>query len=231
MAVKLVVFDMAGTTVKDNDNVHQSLINAFRLENIEVTRDEANKVMGYPKPIAIKQLLHAKLNGSLQKSIHEYEFIDKIHKNFISDMVHFYLNHPDVREKEGASSTFKELKKRNIKVVTDTGFDRNIANAILKRLGWQKDGLIDASVTSDEVPNGRPYPDMIFKAMNLAKVKDSREVVKVGDTASDLLQGNKAGCGMVVGITSGAFKEEELKVYPHTHLISQLPELLDLIDQ
>ena len=84
------------------------------------------------------------------------------------------------------------MKERKLKVAIDTGFDCQITNSILQRLGWVQNNLIDVSVTSDEVPRGRPYPDLIFKAMELTHVTDSKCVTKVGDTTSDLLEGNSA---------------------------------------
>jgi len=229
MHVKLVVFDMAGTTVKDNDNVHQFLINAFNEEGFQISRDEANEVMGYPKPQAIKQLLQLKLNGNFKKGIMQYELIQKIHNHFLEGMVDFYENAPEVGEKEGVSETFAKLKEKNIMIVTDTGFDRKIADTILTRLKWKEKGFLDGSVTSDEVAKGRPFPDMIYKAMKIAGVKDAGSVAKVGDTVSDLLQGRRAGCGCVIGITSGAFKEVDLKSVPHDYLINHISEVLQFV--
>ena len=50
------------------------------------------------------------------------------------------------------------------KVALDTGFTRAIADVILARLGWDST-VVDASVASDEVERGRPYPDLIYRAM------------------------------------------------------------------
>lgn len=108
----------------------------------------------------------------------------------------------------------------------DTGFDRAITQAIVDRLGWQRDGKIDFSVTSDEVAQGRPYPDLIFKAMELTGVTDPGSVMKVGDTPSDLQEGSAGGCRYVVGVTTGAFTRKELALYPHTHIVDQLAEIL-----
>jgi phosphonatase-like hydrolase len=91
---------------------------------------------------------------------------------------------------------------------------------------------IDATVTSDEVAQGRPFPDMIFRAMELTGVTDVKRVAKVGDTPSDLGEGMAAGCGWVVGVTGGSHTREELLAHPHTHLIpsiAQLPVCLDTI--
>jgi len=118
------------------------------------------------------------------------------------------------------------LKANGIKVVVDTGFDRQIVTPLLKRLGWKENNLIDDSVTSDEVKQGRPFPDLIFEAMKRTGVRDVARVAKVGDTASDLHEGTSAGCRYVLGITTGAFSRAELAKEPHTHLIESISELL-----
>jgi phosphonatase-like hydrolase len=145
-------------------------------------------------------------------------------------MIDFYRHDPGVAEKEGASDIFRALRQRHVKVAVDTGFDRGITNAIFERLGWLDAGLLDASVTSDEVPRGRPFPDMIHRAMQLTGTRTAAEVAKVGDTASDLLEGQAAGCRWVIGVTTGAFREAELRPYPHTHLIREVTEILPLLE-
>jgi hypothetical protein len=104
-----------------------------------------------------------------------------------------------------------------------------IAQIILDRLGWERDRLIDASVTSDEVERGRPHPDMIHFLMRRLGIADARQVAKVGDTPADLEEGHRAGCGLNIGVTQGAHSREQLAAHPHTHLIgtvADLPELL-----
>jgi len=48
-------------------------------------------------------------------------------------------------------------------LATTTGFDRPLCTAILARLGWQH--YFAASITSDDVLDGRPAPYMLFRAM------------------------------------------------------------------
>ena len=228
MAIELVVFDLAGTTVKDNKDVHRVLQQALQQHGVAISIEDANDVMGIPKPVAIEQLLRKRYTGS--KSITE-NWIDEIHRIFVRQMIDFYKYDSSVGEKDGTSDTFRMLKERKLKVVVDTGFDRPITAPLLERLGWQKANLIDASVTSDEVPRGRPYPDMIFRAMELTGVRDARAVVKVGDTASDLQEGNAAGCSLVIGVTTGAFSHEQLLKEKHTHLVSSLLDIPEIIAQ
>lgn len=226
MKVELVVFDLAGTTVQDNRDVHRILQFALRKHGITISLEDAKAVMGIPKPIAIKQLLSlrdpAGENGESR--------IQLIHDDFVSTMIAFYQYDPSVREKSGASELFRKLKERKLKIVVDTGFDREITALLLERMGWEAQGLIDGSVTSDEVKRGRPYPDLVFRAMEVAGVRDVNAVAKVGDTPFDLQEGKSAGCQFVIGITSGAFTREELQKEFHTHLIDDLSELETILN-
>lgn len=221
MLPQLIVFDLAGTTVDGADRVPHFLQKALADYGVEIPFADANELMGLPKPLAIRQLLERHASSEIITDA----LIDKIHQRFVQDMTDYYQNSPDVKEKEGASETFALLKKHNVKVVVDTGFDRIITDAILERLHWKSRNLIDNSVTSDEVENGRPHPDMIYRAMQLTDVADHKQVAKVGDTASDMQQGDSAGCGWVIGVTTGAYTPEELHKQPHTHLIQTLAEL------
>ncbi len=228
MSIRLVVFDMAGTTVKDNDDVSKALISAFAQVGIPIGIAETNPVMGYPKPIAVRQLLQDHWPDPAQVTP---ELVDKVHSLYQEAMLHFYQTDPHIQEAAGTSETFMALKKQGIRVALDTGFDRATADVLLKRLGWQERGLIDTSVTSDEVKQGRPHPDMILEAMRRTGVEQVAQVAKVGDTPSDLQQGSRAGCRYVVGVTSGSHSAEILAKEPHTHLIEHLPELLAILTE
>ncbi|MEO5980296.1 MAG: HAD hydrolase-like protein [Chryseolinea sp.] len=224
MPIELVVFDLAGTTVKDDKDVHKVLQKALATHGVNVSIDDANTVMGIPKPVAIRQLLGLRYMGP--KDITP-EWIDEIHVLFVREMIHFYKTDPGVGEKLGVTETFKKLKQSNLMVAVDTGFDRQITAPLLDRLGWKS--LIDASVTSDEVERGRPYPDLIFRAMQLTNITDARNVAKVGDTISDIEEGKAAGCGWVVGVTTGSFTREQLLDAKPTHLIENVSELLAIL--
>lgn len=224
MSVELVVFDLAGTTVHDDYDVPRILQNSLQRFDVSISLKEAARVMGIPKPVAIRSLAMEK--GILNP---DEEWVEKIHRSFIDEMIHFYQYDKSVREKEGVSETFQALRLRGIKVAIDTGFSREITSPLLERMGWVNNELVDFSVTSDEVPRGRPFPDMIFKSMALTGVSDVSRVAKVGDTASDMQEGTAAACGWVIGITSGAYTREELTKEKHTHLIDSIPELLSIL--
>ena len=84
-------------------------------------------------------------------------------------------------------------------------------------------------MTSDEVPRGRPFPDLVFRVMELTGVSDVKRVAKVGDTPSDLGEGTAAGCGWVIGVTEGTHTRAQLEGHPHTHLLGSIRELPALL--
>jgi phosphonatase-like hydrolase len=223
MKYDLVIFDLAGTTVKDNFDVHRVLQTVLRNHNVMISLDHANDVMGIPKHVAIRDLLARFYFGSRMISS---EWVNEINHEFVQRMKAFYECDDSVGEKTGVAETFRKLKSMGIKVAVNTGFDRTVTNALLGRLKWIESGLIDASATSDDVRRGRPYPDMIFAIMKETGVKDSKRVVKVGDTLADIREGHAAGCGLVVGISSGAFTEDELSVEKPHHTVAQVSQLL-----
>ena len=101
----------------------------------------------------------------------------------------------------------------------------------MKRLRWDTNNFIDIIVCSDEVTAGRPNPDMIKKIMEQLDIKVAKKVAKVGDTKADILEGRNAGCGMVIGITTGSLKRKELERHHPDYIIDSLHQVKSLINQ
>ena len=224
MKIELVVFDMAGTTVRDDDAVNICLRDAMRAAGEIVTRDEVNAVMGIAKPLAIRTLLENRSSKPVTASR-----VDDIHTDFFGRMTRYYRSSATVEPMPHTMEVFSQLKEEGVRIALDTGFSRPIVDAILDRLGWKDSALLDATVASDEVSRGRPHADLVMRAMALTGVKDSRAVAKVGDTPADLEEGHAAGCGLVIGVTNGSHTAEQLKAFPHSHLIANLGELPDIV--
>jgi len=222
--MKLVVLDVAGTTIEDDDAVGDAFRAALhRIASVEVRHEAVNAVMGLAKPDAIARILSA-ARGDAPPAL-----VAAVHEAFVDAMLAHYR--AEVRSVDGAAFVFDALHEAGLRVALDTGFPRRIAAEILARTGWLADGRVDTLVTSDEVARGRPHPDMIFEAMHRLGVGDARDVVKVGDTPSDLAQGRRAECGLVVGVTYGTHTHDALARCPHDALIDALPELLDRIPE
>lgn len=225
--IQLAIFDMAGTTVHDEDFVTKSLCRSLAaFDFVHITLEAANKVMGMAKPEAIKALIREFYPEQLHSAP-----MQEIHQAFLKTMKDFYQHSPEIREIEGATATFKHLKSMGIKVGLDTGFSRDITDIIIERLGWNLDGILDVSVASDEVNNGRPHPDMILMAMKKTGVSDVKSVAKIGDTPVDLLEGSNAEVGLNIGVLSGTGDKSTLEKYPHTHLVSSIVMVPQMIHE
>jgi phosphonatase-like hydrolase len=222
--IELVVFDMAGTTVNDEDSVSRCLQAALEAVGVAVSVADVNEVMGIAKPEAIR-LLVGKAKGREELTGR----IDDIHQDFVARAICFYETDPSVHEVPGASQMFRTLKEAGMKVALDTGFNRAITQVILDRLAWSGSPLIDATICSDEVPRGRPHPDMIRELMRRLGIVDPASVAKVGDTPADLQEGRNAGCGLIIGVTEGTHSREQLERHPHTHLIDSIKGLPALL--
>lgn len=224
LPIQLVVLDMAGTTIRDDDAVNRCLQAALAAQGVSVTHDEVNEVMGLPKPVAIQHLLERREGTGPVP-----ERVRALHDQFQTRMVDHYRTAPGVEPMPFAVPALRALRERGLTIFLNTGFNRRIVDVILQRLGWTGHDLIQGVVASDEVPRGRPHPDMIHRAMHLAGVENARAVAKVGDTPSDLQEGTAAGCGLVIGVTNGSHSREQMLPHPHTHLIPSLETLPTLV--
>lgn len=221
-SLALVVFDLAGTTIEDHDVVARCLVEAVAAVGGSVDRGDANTVMGLPKPVAIAHLLE-KLEGAPVDVASER--VARATASFQENILRHYRAPGAVVPIAGVEDVLDTLRAHGARIAVDTGFSSAIADAIFDRLGWIAHGLVDARVASDEVPRGRPAPDLLLEAMRRCGVTDPKTVAKVGDTPADLGEGASAGCGWNIGVTYGTHSREELVDHPHTALIDDIREL------
>ena len=139
-----------------------------------------------------------------------------------------YVKGP-TQEIPGAEATMRWLKERGVRVAATSAVDSDLTEPVLARLDWTE-GLFDCKVATEEVPQGRPAPYMIFVAMMRAGVVDVRRVAAVGDTPVDLKAGTNAGAGWVIGVLSGAHGLETLGVTPHTHILNSVADLPRILE-
>jgi len=225
MAIQLAVFDMAGTTVADQNNVADAFKKAFSQLGMEIQTGDISPLMGFHKPEAIAIMLR-KLDVDP-----EPELVEEIHEIFEEEMYSFYRYDASVKPLPGAEEIFRYLKNGKVRVSLNTGFSKRIADAIIQRFQWQAMGFIDDYIASNEVEKGRPYPFMINELMKRAGVENVEQVMKVGDTPVDIDEGKNASCKYVIAITTGAASEEELAAKHPTHLIHQLSEIAKILEE
>ena len=227
-AIELVVFDIAGTTIRDNGNVGEAFISAFRDFGYKMPLPEVKKVMGFRKLDAIAILLEKFDPDKKDDEV----LVDRIHTRFIDTMIAWYREDRDLAAFPNTEKLFSALHRMGIKVALNTGFTRGITDIILHRLRWDnRSKLIDKTICSDEVAQGRPHPDMIKQLMVDLDISSPEHVLKIGDTEVDVEEGRNAGCGIVVSVTTGAYTREQLQPYHPDFIIDDLQELLPIIEK
>jgi phosphonatase-like hydrolase len=227
MAIRLVVFDVAGTTVHDGGGaVQRAMRDAIGATGLILREGAMDGVTGMAKPAAIRTLLEGHGRDELLPRV------DAIHEDFVARMRRYYREDRGVTPIPGAAATFAALREAGVRVALNTGFSRVILDEVLRRLEWiGPDAPIDATISSDEVARGRPYPDMIDALRARLGAIPSRDVAKVGDTPVDLHEGAMARCGLVVGVLSGAHRLESLMQHPSDALIPSVVDLPELLRQ
>ncbi len=223
--VQMVVFDIAGTTLKDNGEIALAFQSAFLESGYEVSLERINLLMGYQKPEAIAKIL-GETNGDQSVVA---DLVPGIHKRFTGLLTDYYGNAPGIEPLPYVTDVFTWLHQNGIRIGLNTGFSKDITGVILQRLGWATSGIVDHVVSSDEVKAGRPHPYMIRKLMNDAGILSASEVIKVGDTEVDVKEGRNAGCLCTVAVTTGAFAREQLQYYSPDFIIDDLMSLIPIV--
>src|SRR5207253_7711201 len=173
----LVVFDLAGTVIEDSGQVPAAFTAVLRNHEIEVTSDSLHEVRGASKREVIQRFVERQPGVSKGNVLTRTE---DIYNSFRGTLAGMYEK-DGVREIAGATEVFAWLQQRGVRVALNTGFDRTITELLLNSMNWNG-ALINSIVCGDDVAQGRPAPDLIFKAMEQSEVAGVHHVSNVGDT-------------------------------------------------
>lgn len=224
MAVQLVVFDMAGTTVDDTINgvplVAVAMQEGFKHHGLVVGIDEVNQIRGMEKKDAIRTLLmniqHPDKNNLIEPVFADFKKSLNSHLQFIK------------KEIPGTSDVFRKLRSNGIKVAVGSGFPHSVVETIVQNLEWTE--IVDYVSSAEREGHGRPHPVMIHAAMKYCGVQDVRCVVKVGDTKADIQEGRNAGC-WTVAVLTGTQTRQDLEDAKSDFIIDSIAKLFDVLSQ
>lgn len=220
----MVVFDMAGTTINENNVVYKTVQKAINEKGFNVSLEQVlAEGAGKEKLQAIKSVLRVYLNHN------DDTLANDIYQRFVVLLEDAY-SRADILPNGNAEKLFEALHERDILVVLNTGYNSQTAESLLNKLGWEEGEEYDYLVTASDVTHNRPGPDMIQLAMEEFHLINATEVVKVGDSIIDIEEGKNAGCKLSIGITTGAHTREQLKTANPDYIIDDLLELLPLLD-
>lgn len=223
--IKLVVFDMVGTTIQDRGEVSTAFREALKTNGMTIEDEELQKWRGASKKTVLRHVVEEKFGP---ENPNTEKVIERTYANFRQHLESNYV-HQGVSGIPGVETVFAWLRERRIKIALTTGFYRKVTDIIMKSMDWY-DGGVDATICGDDVTQGRPAPFMIFRAMEATGVTSVHPVIKVGDTVFDLQAGVNAGLRRVVGVLSGSQNVEQLSTVLDTHIIKTVVELPELIE-
>jgi len=222
-SVNLVVFDMAGTTIDEDNVVYKTLQQSIELAGYPCSLEEVlAEGAGREKYQAIQQILQV---------FHHLED-DSICRTIFADFVirlSAAYQHLQVQPMPGALELMHLLRHKNIKVVLNTGYNVTTAQTLLHKLGWKESVDYDALITASDVSNSRPAPDMIQLAFQKFQLTNGNETIKVGDSIIDIEEGRNAGCRLCIGITTGAHTREQLQTAQPDAIIDNLLQIIPLL--
>ena len=220
----MAIFDMAGTTVDEQNIVYKTVHEAVCRAGYDVPLELVLlHAAGKEKREAIRSVV-----AEFTKQEPDAAAVDAIHAWFETALDQAYRD-MDPQPMPGAEHVLEILRTRGIKTVLNTGYKSEIAHLLLNKLDWAEGETFDLLVTADDVAQGRPHPDMILLAMERLGISDPKVVAKVGDTIIDIQEGQNAGCSICAGITTGAQTEEQLRSAQPTHIFHHLDEFLEII--
>jgi beta-phosphoglucomutase-like phosphatase (HAD superfamily) len=160
--IELAVFDLAGTTVADDSGVGQCLLDAAREYEVPATLEQIMRYLGTNK-IHLYQFLIAQAAGrdvqiedfdDTRQVDETYAQAKQMYDRFTELMIEYYRR--GVKEIPGAADTFRWCHDHGIKVATNTGFHRDVTEALM-------DGARTNSTAPGSFGGGRggPYLTLI----------------------------------------------------------------------
>ncbi|MGW0813799.1 HAD family hydrolase [Streptomyces viridiviolaceus] len=221
--IRLVVLDMAGTTVADGGLVERAFDTAARELGVEPgTPDHAEKLdyvratMGESKISVFRHLFGDEERAQRANAAFEKAYGELVDGGLIAPV-------------PGARETIEELLAGGRTVVLTTGFARVTQDAVLGALGWRD--LVPLTLCpADAGGRGRPYPDMVLEAFLRTKAADGMtQVAVVGDTSYDVLSGVRAGAGLVAGVRTGAHRDDAFREAGAGHVLDSVADLPGLL--
>jgi len=215
------IFDIDGTLI---DSLSQYLIYFnIGLEGIGVqpiSKDVLFKYLGMG--ISLKDILRK----ILPDDKNDDQVVDKVAKEILDRFIEVDM---EIQLLPGVMDVLEFFKAEEIKIGLATGRTSGVAYERKRLKTKNLDQYIDTIVTSDEVENRKPSPDVITKCAARLDVSINK-CLAVGDSASDILAARNAGA-IPVAVATGVEKRDKLKEQNPEALLETLGELIGLLER
>jgi phosphonatase-like hydrolase len=219
--ISVACLDMAGTTVADDGTVLAAFGAAaghFGLVPGAPGYDEAlafvHRTMGQSKIEVFRRILGDEASAQQANRVFEHSYAASVRAGQVTPL-------------PGAIETITVLRAAGIRVCLATGFSAATRDALLDALGWRP--LIDLAISPADAGRGRPWPDLPLTALLRLGGGSVSELAVVGDTASDIESGLRAGAGLVAGVLTGSGSRADLERAGAPHILDDITGLVALL--
>ena len=206
MQLKGIIFDWAGTVVDFGclcpiaafQAAFQELGVALTPENIQQSmgihkRDHIVEILAIPEVLATWHALHGRAP--------EASDVDALYRTAERRMVETVgESAPPV---PGLAKTLDMVRHRGLRIGSTTGYTSPLME-ILAPAAARHGYVPEYWIAANQVPQGRPWPWMIYKNMEHLKICPPSAVVKVGDTVADVAEASNAGVWSVAVVESSS---------------------------
>lgn len=217
MKIEAVLFDMDGLMVDTESLSTKALISCAKKQNYDMTREETLQVLGFT-----------------EKSI--YEFWDNYFKDSYVDGIKLADDHYEYIEKilfttgpdkmPYIEELLKYLKENKYKVAVASSSDIDHIENNMEKTGLGK--YIDKMASGQEVPNGKPAPDVFLLAAERLGV-DPKNCLVLEDSKAGVKAGRAAGATVFM-VPDMFTPDEECKQTAH-RIVKDLGEVIKILEE
>lgn len=217
MKTKIIVLDWAGTTVDFGSFAPvTAVIKAFEDFGLSPTLAETRAPMGLAKKAHLARMLAGeRLAQAWAEKFGQRpgeSEVSQVYARFEPALMDVLGDHTDLLP--GVAETVARLRSLGLAIGSTTGYSRAMMEVVTpaaRAAGYAPDSI----VCPDEAGGfGRPYPYMLWRAVEKLGEESISKVVKVGDTLADIAEGLNAGChslGVIAGSSLLGLTRAELE--------------------
>lgn len=212
--IRLIILDFDGTLADTQPLILRSLQGTIAELGLPSRTDaECASIIGLPLKECFVQLLN--VDDPLADRCCE------VYRRLFDE-----YNHPGtVTLFPHVEETLHELHRRGLQLAVCSSRARATLDRFVLSFGF--DQIVQAVVSADDVPHGKPHPDPALRVLELTGCPPE-EALMVGDASYDILMGRGAGC-RTCGVTYGNQTAAQLREAGADYLIDDFKNLLNLL--
>ena len=163
--ISWVLFDLDGTLADSLPALYQAYLDFLAAQDIIGTHDEFKNLHGN-LPEIVAHLKSAHKLAQSQKEL-EQDYNERMQKAYAESVMPY----------SDSTKILADLHQQGYKIGLVTSAHKDLALAFLKKHGWER--FFSLTVFGNEVPKGKPAPNIFYHACNLRSIdRDSALVVE-----------------------------------------------------